>query len=462
MLPASLAALAAGAGRGQTIVAGDFRQLPPVVVSQESMARRWLGRSAFEAAGIDRKVLRGEVPTNLVALKFQHRMPPSLSDAVTAGFYRENPLETASSVLERRAPLELAGSWPIVCIDTSALRPRVARRGGMHSRYSLMHALLVAGLLEDQELVGKVPALISPFAPQARLLESLVGEGGEAGEASTVHRFQGGERDVVVFDAVESPGGGLKLHPWFAEGDDGTDGARLVNVAASRARERLILVADFARVHRSRNRDDALSRFFRAVQSEADFLAPGDVLSPEHLFRQPDLDVLTSDFEAAQRRIEVWSQSVDVDAMLALTPSLLEAARRGVEVSIWFEPDGHANVPSALAPLSRSDVILRPCSPVRESCAVIDDTVWAASGPLLSAIASHTMRRTHKPLADAVLRMTKRREFGGSTPTGQPAGECGRCGRLLVRVEGRQTLANCLPCDARTRSVPSQWRADRF
>ncbi len=449
MLPASLAALAAGAGRGQTIVAGDFRQLPPVVVSPEPKARRWLGRSPFEAAGIDRKVLKGEAPTNLVALKLQHRMPPLLSDAVTAGFYRENPLETAPSVLERHSFAGSSSPRSIVCLDTSALRTRVARRGGVHSRYNLMHALLVAALLDDRELSGSDPALISPFAPQARLLESLVSEDGERGEASTVHRFQGGERDVVVVDAVEAAGGALELHQWFAEGDDGTDGARLVNVAASRARERLIFVADFARVDRSRRRDDALSRFYGALQSEADFLRPSDLVESTGLSDQLDLDQLESDIEAAKDRIEVWSASVSVEAMHALARPLVRAARRGVDVMLWFEPDGQADVPVALQPLRGSDVILRPCLPVRESCAVLDETVWATSGPMLSNIAGHTLRRTHKSLADAVRRMTKRRELGGSTASGHPAGTCARCGRLLVRLEGWRTRASCRSCDAR-------------
>ncbi|GAA3571418.1 hypothetical protein GCM10022197_29890 [Microlunatus spumicola] len=447
MLPASLAALAAGAGRGHTIVAGDFRQLPPVVVSDEPNARRWLGRSAFEAAGIDRRVLRGDPPTNLVALKLQHRMPPRLADAISAGFYRENPLESAPSVFERRGEAGVSSWGPIVRIDTSSLRPRVAKRGGTGSRYNLMHAILIAAVLNNRELVGSAPALISPFAPQARLLEALVPEGGAEGEASTVHRFQGGERDVVVVDAVDSAAGALKLHPWFAEGNDGTTGARLVNVAASRARERLILVADFDRVHRSRGKDDALARSYRAAQREADALHPGEVVSPEVLFRQPDLASLRSDLESAQHRIEIWSQRVDKEAMVDLIRPLLGAASRGVQVTFWFEPDGQTDVPVALTPLQRSEVMLRPCRPIRESSAVVDDTVWAASGPLLSAAAGHSMRPENSPLAEAVRRITRRRELGGSAATGDAAGTCGRCGRLLVRLEARHVMAGCLSCD---------------
>jgi superfamily I DNA and/or RNA helicase len=58
-------------------------------------------------------------------------------------------------------------------------------------------------------------------------------------EAGTVHQFQGSEADAVVFDLVDGPGRhklGLLLR-----GDTGT---RLLNVAISRARAKLVVVAD--------------------------------------------------------------------------------------------------------------------------------------------------------------------------------------------------------------------------
>ena len=98
-------------------------------------------------------------------------------------------------------------------------------------------------MVADPGLPGPEPALITPFAPHARLLEALVGEKDEGrGVASTVHRFQGAESDVVIFDAVDATRGRMPLHPWFAD-PVGSTGARLVNVAMSRARERLIIIS---------------------------------------------------------------------------------------------------------------------------------------------------------------------------------------------------------------------------
>lgn len=76
--------------------------------------------------------------------------------------------------------------------------------------------------------------MITPFSAQARLLESLLVEAGVNGWASsTVHRFQGDERDIVIYDTVDTGNGVAKLHPWFTDDSAEKTGPRLLNVAAS-------------------------------------------------------------------------------------------------------------------------------------------------------------------------------------------------------------------------------------
>ena len=452
MMSAALCMLASGAGSGHTVIAGDFRQLPPVVISDTSPATRWLRRSAFEAAGISARVTRNDPPGNLIALTEQYRMPEPLADALSDGFYPENRLTTAESVRQRGATTTFEPPAPIVFIDTTALRTRVARRGGSASRYNLLHALVAACLLEDVTAVGNQPALITPFAPQARLLESLVGEGSDGGIASTVHRFQGGETDVVIFDAVDAELGDLPIHPWFETGEEGTDGARLVNVAMSRARQRLVILADLKRVHRRRLGRDAMSRFFRTAARDADFLNPWNVLGTA---ATPGLDTkrMIADIDAASSVVELWSDQVSADTVQALRPALAGAAARGCSVTIWHQPLPNGDLPRALEPLAKS-MMLRPCLPVRESSGVIDDVVWGSSKGILGPEPGATIRFRSRALAEAVLRMTRRREYGPLAGTGRPAGNCA-CGRLIVRDETRQPAAAlCLNCDA----GPTPWR----
>jgi hypothetical protein len=448
MLPASLTMLAAGAGRGHTVVAGDFRQLPPVVVADTRRAKNWLRRSAFEASGVAGQVARRTPPANLVALTEQHRMPEMLAEAISDGFYRENRLHTADGV-HRRPPVRgLRPMAPIVCVDTSALRSRAAKRGGTYSRYNLLHALLTAALVDERELTGPAPALIAPFAAQARLLQALVGDDVGRGIASTVHRFQGDERDVVLFDAVDAARGGMKLHPWFGEPED-SDGARLVNVAMSRARERLIIVADLDRIHRKRSHQDAVGEFVKAALADCDFIDPRRVLTA-HRLGQPDLGRLSEDIDRARTTIEIWSERIDDRRIASLVPRLRNAAERGCTTTVWFQTTSSGDFPPALDGLRRSDVLLRPCTPVRESLAVLDDAVWASSAALLGPEAGTVAPLDHADLATAVLRVTRRRGSAGIAGSGRPADEC-KCGRLQVRDEsGPYARPSCRVCDSRS------------
>ncbi|MFE2997315.1 AAA domain-containing protein [Nocardia sp. NPDC059246] len=175
MMTAAMTMLVAGMGVGHTIVAGDFRQLSPIVQSQEPDAREWLGQSAFEKSGIARAVRAGRAPANLVALDTQHRMRPRIGESIGRAFYPEVGLETAASVLTRPARTIPPRHAETILIDTSDLHAPLARREGMSSRYNVMHAQLAANVVSDRLWSATEPGsigLISPFAPQARAVAS--------------------------------------------------------------------------------------------------------------------------------------------------------------------------------------------------------------------------------------------------------------------------------------------------
>src|SRR5207253_1651613 len=58
---------------------------------------------------------------------------------------------------------------------------------------------------------------------------------------STIHRFQGSERDLIVLDLVDGPD---QTRPSRLTGADLDLSRRLLNVAASRAKGKLIVLAD--------------------------------------------------------------------------------------------------------------------------------------------------------------------------------------------------------------------------
>lgn len=461
MTTAALAMVVAGAGAGHTVIAGDFRQLPPVAVADTPAARQWLHQSAFEKSGIASAVQAGRKPARLAALTEQHRMRAAIGEVVSAAFYRENPLTPGPGIRTRTRP---SGAWwardELVMLDTSGVSPRTARKQGGSSRYNLMHAQLIGALMASATTRTKNLAAITPFAAQARLLESLLEEFGQSEwDASTVHRFQGGERDIVVYDTVDTGYGVAKLHPWFTDDDPESAGPRLLNVAASRAKDHLVVVGAFRQLHRTGNSADPMWRFFAHLKDRAvslpweevversgealDLVEPADVLS-----------LLAEDIEQAES-LEMWLPAGSLAALPGLLPALTShaGAKDGVEpITIWVEPDREGFLPVEALRVRREGINVRACTPIIESSAVIGEVVWSASRSLLEPEPGVVLRTLNKPFADLVGR-TQRRKTSDSAPgTGQRGEDCGRCRRPLVRQELPRrgvpmVVHECLSCD---------------
>ena len=90
-------------------------------------------------------------------------------------------------------------------------------------------------------------AIITPYVEQSRSIRRLLRAGPELSgkvECRTVHRFQGGERDMVILDTVDAeplPPGIL-----LAGSAPGASSSNLINVSISPARGKLVVVADVA------------------------------------------------------------------------------------------------------------------------------------------------------------------------------------------------------------------------
>jgi hypothetical protein len=236
--------LAVGLGR-RTVVFGDFRQLPPIVQSSTPAARRWLGTDVFSIAGVPAAVARGTPEERVHLLRRQYRSHPRIA-AVVNEFAYGGRLESAGKVAGCDL---LAGATPapgetVVVWDTARLAPPTIRPDA--SRCNPTTAVLAAAACAAA--CGAAPALaggiryvgaVTPYTEQVRLLRALLEDMGRAEDVDvgTVHRFQGGEREFILIDLCDTP---PHEPPPFLRGDEGV---RLLNVAMSRARSKLILLA---------------------------------------------------------------------------------------------------------------------------------------------------------------------------------------------------------------------------
>ena len=412
MLMLPMALYAAGQARHALVVAGDFRQLPPIVTSRDPDVIRWLSTDAFTAAGIPESLARDDPPGHLVALREQYRMRAPIAAVVSELFYPDNALVTG-----RSDAIEVAGllptDAPLLWVDTSALGAWAGIRG-RGSRFNPLHALLVAELAascvpldavdtvvvdEDSPVPGRL-GLVAPYREQERLIAGLLVDryGREArGWVTTVHRIQGNEKSVVVVDLTDargvSPGPGLR-----AAGRDDPQ-SRLLNVAISRARDHLVVVLDATYVRHRTPRSatarlllEALEEYGQQVRIEpaGGGLAlrwPGGETTEPAVFalHAPDSleHRLAGDLNRASTDITIYTPQVTGHGMAAWSEPLRGALARGVTVRVVTRPvSEQPGAASVIAQMTAAglDVELRPRTDVR--LALVDGSLLWVGGDL--------------------------------------------------------------------------------
>ena len=221
----------------RVLFAGDPRQLAPIAQASTPEVTNWLAASPFDW------MTRAALKPAASMLDEQWRMAKPISDAVSTSFYESKlkvaaPAETNPAWNRSRTaqPTKLLGTDNLVLVRTEvAAAPAKKYRGYRCAR----SARLVAALVVDHVLHWSIEDIkdqilvLTPYRAQRRLLEDeLRSIQAPVAIASTVHRAQGSERQVVIFDPVCPT----------ADFVSGAEGMRLVNVAMSRAKCRLIVL----------------------------------------------------------------------------------------------------------------------------------------------------------------------------------------------------------------------------
>jgi hypothetical protein len=380
MAPIPAIWVAASTATSNAVVVGDFYQLPPIVISGNDLPLKWLGRDVFEVAGVDGT----EDPTGRrVNLLEQHRMHPQISVIPNTLVYEGRLIDAYG--MDRQGEDALAkwhrSDWghdhPVLLVDTGSVGAWVTSvsRGSRASRLNFLSATIcvdLAGRLlrPDRETLAasdRPRILIAcPYSPHARFLELLLHEEGLASDsqagtaayvqAGTAHSFQGKQADVVILDLVND-------EPHFRVGmfDARRNGQvkRLMNVALTRAKRRLVVVGDFAYIQKTANKEAFLRRDFlpfllshyprvdardvvpvglaaRAARAQSKLTGGPVEADADRLVvtQERFYSVLQSDVAGARQRIVIYSAFLTQDRLGQLAPQLRAAVERGVRVYV--------------------------------------------------------------------------------------------------------------------------------
>ena len=233
----AIAALSLLAAR-RVVLVGDPKQLAPISRISRVLPTRqqtWLASS-----GLSHLAGTNNIPRGVHLLSHQRRMHPDVAKVISDYQY-DGALKTAEERIQQASNLPefIAKTsrtiWYVLDEENCELADIRASRGpGNRSWVRRITQAVLQKLFTHSEVRQSNGLFISPYKAQAQAMKALFAERGmDSWEASTVHSQQGSEADIVIFDTVNAGSQTWDIVEW----------KRLVNVALSRAREAVIVLA---------------------------------------------------------------------------------------------------------------------------------------------------------------------------------------------------------------------------
>ena len=234
----------------RVVISGDFRQIPPILVTKSTVVSNEIGRSVFDHARtgfgpIKNLFLSGKNLPNMQMLEWQYRMPQKISNLVS-DFAYGSKLKTAPVLkpADTGCPTEFDDELIIVDTSTTNANCEVNSSG---SRSNVLHAVIAERIIRkfNEQNSEETIAFCSPFKAQTHLVRHTLDAGGllSKSEVGTVHVLQGDEKDTIIFDTVDGHISGLR-NANFQISESSPDTGQLLTVAISRAKRRLIILAN--------------------------------------------------------------------------------------------------------------------------------------------------------------------------------------------------------------------------
>ncbi|MFN4313401.1 MAG: AAA domain-containing protein [Chitinophagaceae bacterium] len=200
------------------VLAGDHLQLPPTVLSQQA------ARLGFDQSILERAFHR--VPS-VYLLDTQYRMRSSIA-AFSSKYFYKNALLTGPALEDQQQHIHF--------IDTAGagMEEQQGAEGSSLENRGELESLLK--LIEQEQLPLEKLAFISPYSAQVEAAKAFFPR---SVRVSTIDSFQGQENEIILLSLVRS-------------NDDQVIGFlkdyRRMNVAITRAKERLYVIGDSATI----------------------------------------------------------------------------------------------------------------------------------------------------------------------------------------------------------------------
>ena len=239
------------------VVVGDPMQLPPIALTSEPKAREFLEKDIFTTVsgaetGEDLFSWHDDNPGFTSFFDTQYRLESSLADVISTVFY-EGRLKTGK-ISVQSAELNL-NDRAFHLVNTSKYGPYLQQKEGERGfkPINIVHQEVIERLLKNMSGRGILMDQVGVIVPFRSVVYDLRNRLYDAGirnvEVGTIHTFQGREKDYIIFDTVmsgEQQHGRIRhysVRP-LDEEKNGLSVPRLLNVAFSRSKRELVVIAD--------------------------------------------------------------------------------------------------------------------------------------------------------------------------------------------------------------------------
>ena len=224
------------------ILVGDFQQLSPISMVKDAL----LVDSVFEMSEIN---IRNTDHPALFQLLTQRRSNEKIVDLINKTFYQGKLIPEA----KENEDIINAEPFPKKVIALKKVTDgavRYTKGGTRQNKVFAENVMSILDVLSQNRHADFTIGVITPYKGQVSLLRALKIERNYDDDfdsrikIGTIHTFQGSECDIIIFDMVDcfdmESGKPNKIGRLY----HGNAGERLLNVAVSRARHKLIVVCD--------------------------------------------------------------------------------------------------------------------------------------------------------------------------------------------------------------------------
>jgi len=226
------------------ILVGDFQQLSPISLTPGKCLRD----NVFKIAGID---INHTTHKALHLLMNQRRSHEKIVNIINKPFYAS---KLHATICETNGYIVDVGPFSgrvVTTIPVADSAYRYTKGGTRQNKKSAEYIMSLVQQYHDEASTDFSIGIITPYKGQVSLLKALLQEKDyeqvflDRIKIGTVHTFQGSECDIIIYDIVDCDKSEDKK---VSAGQIywGEEGEQLLNVALSRARQKLIVVGDAA------------------------------------------------------------------------------------------------------------------------------------------------------------------------------------------------------------------------